>query len=150
MTIFQVLADSVITLQPLYNKYVENGDVKGIMLLEYEIGCAIFRLPNKNERELLWTGFSSVESLKLNVKRSKDHIYPRKIGAYKLFHTDWIKIKDSGKYVEDLYYNELGRYNFVTQTENKRLVKYQKRSVFTTWQDAYDKAGIQLVEEIKQ
>ena len=149
MIIFQVLADSVIALQPLYNKYVENGNVKGIMLLEYEIGCAIFRLPNKNERELLWTGLSSVESLKPNVKRSKDHIYPRKIGAYKLLNTDWTKIEDSGKHVEDLYYNKLGKYNFVTQTENKRLVKYQKRAVFTTWQDAYDKAGIQLVEEIK-
>ena len=150
MIIFQVLADSVITLQPLYNKYNENCNVKGIMLLEYEIGCAIFRLPNKNEKELLWTGFSSIESLKPGVKRSKDHIYPRKIGAYKLFHTDWSKIEDSGKYVEDLYYNQLGRYNFVTQTENKRLVKYQKRSVFTTWEEAYSKAGIQLVEEIKQ
>jgi len=149
MTLFQDLANSVIDQYERYHNNVKIGNKDGIMLLEYEIGCAIFRLPKKNEKELLWTGFSSVESLKPGVKRSKDHIYPRKIGAYKLFHTDWTKIEDSGKYVKDLYYNELGRYNFVTQTENKRLVKYQKRSVFTTWEEAYSKVGIQLVEEIK-
>ena len=35
--------------------------------------------------------------------------------------------------------------NFVSKSENKRLIKFQKSEVFETPQKAYDDAGIELV-----
>ncbi|MCB8921024.1 MAG: hypothetical protein H6662_05510 [Ardenticatenaceae bacterium] len=52
---------------------------------------------------------------------------------------------------------EFGVYNLITPKENRDLMKYQKVEVFTSPQDAYDQAGIQLIsltdnqlQEVKQ
>ena len=58
---------------------------------------------------------------------------------------NWSEINDAEQYIKDLYYNKLGKFHKVSKAENKKLVPYQKAGVFTTWEDAYAKVGINLI-----
>ena len=44
------------------------------------------------------------------------------------------------------YCEKYGRYNYVSKSENKKLTKFQKSSVFVNPQQAYFEAGVKLVE----
>ena len=45
----------------------------------------------------------------------------------------------------DLYLQKYGRYDYITPTENKVLVKFQKANVFAEPSVAYAQAGVSLV-----
>ena len=137
---FQAVVELVRGIQPYYH----SADASGRQLIETTIGAAIFYLPSSKSR--LWSGMIS-ESLR-DVDRSKwcaDHMYPRKVSAMKLLGTDWGEIADPPQYLSDLYYNELGRYHYVTKQENARLKQYQDPSRFQDPQQAYRDCGITLV-----
>ena len=112
-------------------------------LLETMIGAAIWYMPQSND---LWTGKISVEALKARqagAKPCKDHDYPRKLAGRDLLHLDEHDL--TGPNLLLLYKTKYGRFNYVTQTENKRLVQHQKVHRFTSSEEAYKNAGIRLL-----
>lgn len=137
---FRAVVELVRGIQPYYHR----ADDSGRQLIETTIGAAIFYLPSSKSR--LWSGMIS-ESLK-TVDRDKwcaDHMYPRKVSAMKLLSTDWNTIEDPVQYLSDLYYNELGRFHYVTKQENARLKRYQDPASFVDPEQAYKLCGITLV-----
>ena len=147
MTKFKGLVTLITSVQPNYHQLVSDNELKAVQEIEISIGAGIWYLPTRKER--LFTGLISKEALKVvPIKRSQEHIYPRKLSAYRLLNIDWSQIKDPEQYLEDLYWNELGRYKLVTKKENKLLQKHQSRDRFTTWQEAYEKEGIEMVTMI--
>jgi hypothetical protein len=45
----------------------------------------------------------------------------------------------------ELYLQKYGRFNYITPTENKILVKFQKTHIFEDPSAAYSQAGVHLV-----
>lgn len=137
---FRAVIELVKGIQPYYRI----ADASGRQLIETTIGASIFYLPSNKSR--LWSGMIS-ESLRA-IDRSKwcaDHMYPRKVSAMKLLTTDWSGIIDPVQYLSDLYYNELGRFHYVTKQENARLKQYQDPQHFVDPVQAYEQCGINLV-----
>ena len=125
---YNALLKLITALRPTYLDATE--DEKSFM--QTVVGAAIFYLP-KRTREL-WDGKISKQALAdhhpdfgiKNPKLSEDHIYPRKDSAKELLENDW-----SEKTVDDLincYCRKLGKFTYVTQRENKELIKYQKKA----------------------
>lgn len=144
MSKFLGLLTVVRTVQTQYHHFVKEGKNQAAKQIETMVGAGIWYLPSTKKMQLLWTGYKSEESIALN-EESEEHIYPRKLSAKKLLNIIWNEIDDPEKYIEDLYYNELGRFHIVSKKENKRLVPFQREGVFVDWQTAYQQAGIKLV-----
>ena len=142
-----VIARTVISQQDFYFSKECNENHK--QLLETMIGAAIWYLPQGKE---LWTGDISINALtKLfesdepnKITLTKDHHYPRKVAAAELFKLNWSTFSSPAEEVLQRYQNIYGRYNLVLPEENKSLVKYQKGIIFTSPEDSYRKAGINL------
>ena len=45
----------------------------------------------------------------------------------------------------DLYLGEMGKFNYVLKEENSRLARFQRADIFIDEEDAYKKAGIEMV-----
>lgn len=122
------------------SEYYKNSSKDQKIFIETTIGAAIWYLP-KNKK-LLFTGKISLDALAKN-ERSEDHFYPRKIAARELLQrahentvTDVVK----------LFLEKYGRYNYVSKSENKNLIKYQKLNNFLNSEDSYKRAKVTLVE----
>jgi len=74
-------------------------------------------------------------------KLSEEHVYPRKIAARKLLE-DHSLTADA---MERVFREEFGRLHYITSEENKAVIRYQKSGVFTTPEEAYRQAGIELI-----
>ena len=135
----EALLNLIIGIQPFYHK--SNNETKGF--IETTIGAAIFYLPKKNS--VLFTGKISKEALSKNEK-SEDHLYPRKIAASELLDIKWDKKKDPIQSLANLFIEKYGKYNYVSKSENKKLIKYQKIGVFNSPEKAYQSAGIELID----
>ena len=142
----EVIARTVMSQQPFYKSIDCNENHR--QLLETMVGAAIWYLPQGKE---LWTGEISVEALKKlsETKKisslTKDHKYPRKVAAAELFKIDWSEIPNPCDEIVNRYQRKYGLFNYVTSTENKRLVKYQKGHVFISPEDSYKQAGVLLL-----
>ena len=118
-------------------------------LLETLVGAGIWYLPNVPE---LYTGKISkaaLEKLQSNPKGTKlveEHAIPRKVAGKFLFTTYLEDLKNDSSVLIRLYLESFGRYNLVLKEENDRLKKFQKSSVFTTEEEAYQQAGIVLMD----
>lgn len=118
-------------------------------LLETLVGAGIWYLPNVPE---LYTGKISkaaFEKLQINphwTKLVEEHAIPRKVAGKLLFTTYLMELKNDPSVIIRLYLESFGRYNLVLKEENDRLKKFQKSSVFTTEEDAYQQAGIELMD----
>jgi len=123
-------------------KFYQKANPDACSFIETTIGAAIWYLPK--DHDLLFTGYISVEAVTKN-ERSEDHLYPRKIAAKYLLDYDWSNESEPLNHLIDRYLKRFGRYNYVSKTENKKLVKFQRHGVFTTPEDAYEKAGIKLI-----
>ena len=142
-----VIARTVMSQQEFYFSKGCNSNHK--QLLETMVGAAIWYLPQGKD---LWTGDISIDALKKlfeseepqKITLTKDHHYPRKVAAAELFKLDWSTFLSPAEEVLKRYQNIYGRYNLVLPEENKRLVKYQKGIIFTSPEDSYRKAGINL------
>lgn len=117
--------------------------------IETIVGAALWYLPTSKE---LWTGAISVRALRefhpdSGIKKprlTEDHEFPRKVSAVELMQRAWEDTDPSAAMLQ-LYLEKYGRFNYITPTENKVLVKYQKVHVFEQPVDAYRDAGIQLI-----
>lgn len=142
------LANAAIQIQNIYSDEATSEDQRNF--LETMIGAGIWYLDSKG----IPTNKISVGVLKdyhpdRGVKKPKyteDHEYPRKVAARELLKFDWSGIDVPAIKFFELYNEKYGRVNYVTSTENKSITKYQRVSVFTTPEKAYEQAGIKLVE----
>ena len=55
-------------------------------------------------------------------------------------------VKDPIQSLANLYIEKYGKYNYVSKSENKKLIKYQKIGVFKSPEKAYQSAGIELID----
>ena len=134
----EALINLIIGIQPFYHK----SNDKQKRFIETTIGAAIFYLPKKNS--VLFTGKISKDAKRKNEK-SEDHLYPRKIAAAELLNIKWDKIKDPAHNLAYLFIKKYGRYNYVSKSENKKLIQYQKSGIFKNPKKAYHRAGVELV-----
>jgi hypothetical protein len=136
----EVLAQSVEAMKPVYFSQLSDTQRH---LLETMVGAAIWYLPQSWE---LWTGRVSVNALR-SIKEGKqptrDHHYPRKVAARELFQFGQDEL--SGETLYRLYTEKYGRFNLITPVENRSVMKYQRSAVFVDPDQAYQRAGIQLV-----
>lgn len=144
-----VLAEVVRDVAPLYRRDTTTPNQR--QLLETMIGAAIWYFPQGRD---LWTSFISLQAVQVfhpaNVesqpKLTADHEYPRKVAAMELLSLDWAGESSPGDRLLKLYKAKYGRFNYVTPRENKRLVNFQKDTVFQDPLTAYRAAGIQLIQ----
>ena len=101
------------------------------------IGAGIFYLDSSRK---LFSGFIS-EGSKVS-DCVKEHKYPRKMAGKILLDNPPTTLKE----FINLYYTEYGCYNYVTSSENAKLRPFQKKDVFISPEDSYEKAGINLVK----
>lgn len=141
----KVLSDTIIAISEIYNSDLLDEGQKG--MLETLIGARIFYLPSSKK---LFSGMISIDALNLiksnpSIKLVEEHGFPRKVAGKKLLteHLEELK-SDEGK-LENLYVNQMGKYNLVLKDENNRLKKHQKTDVFISESAAYELAGIKLV-----
>lgn len=140
-----VLSQLILNTQEVYRNAEESE--KG--LLETLVGAAIWYLPNLPELFNQKISKAALASLEENPSRTRlveEHAIPRKV-AGKLLYTKYLEEleKDPNTLVR-LYLDFFGRYNLVLKPENDRLRKYQRAAVFTTEEEAYQKADIELVD----
>lgn len=145
---FKILAQTIINTAGLYKEaeVANNETQKG--LLETLIGAGIWYLPSGKD---LYSGFISsaaLESLQLNprTKLVEEHPYPRKVAGRDCYSRYLDEIKANPVHFYELFKTKFGIWNYVLQSENKRLTKYAKTHNFIDWQTSYDQAGIHLVE----
>lgn len=129
-------------IKSVYKEYHTITDLKAKSIIETTVGAGIFYLPKS--KDLLWSGLISIDAIKNN-ERCEDHMYPRKVSAVELLSVNWDGINDPEEYLKQLYFQKYGKYNYVTKSENRRLVEFQKKGVFTTPEEAYKQCGIKLI-----
>jgi hypothetical protein len=137
----EVLARIVRALKPIYSGSLTPTQKD---LIETMIGAAIWYLPQSTD---LWTGKISVEAIKAQQsggKVCKDHNYPRKIAGRELLAMSDEEL--NGGVILRQYTSKYGVFNKVTPAENKTLMKYQRGDRFTSPEDAYRLAGVELVD----
>lgn len=120
--------------------YYEGASPDQKIFIETTIGAALWYLP-KNKK-LLFTGKISLDALAKN-ERSEDHFFPRKIAAREMLEDT----RDtSATIIMESFLQKYGRYNYVSKSENKKLIKYQKSNTFLCPSESYKKAGVRLVD----
>jgi hypothetical protein len=137
-----VLAEVILAIRPVYLRAAKPQQA----LLETMIGAAIWYIPKPVDA---WTGKISKKALAQlhpdsgtkKVRLSEEHVYPRKIAAKRL-----IQNKDlTAKGMESIFREEYGRLHYITPEENKAAIRFQKSDVFTTPEDVYLQADIELL-----
>tara|TARA_B100001250_G_C19775680_1_gene779428 strand:+ start:678 stop:1130 length:453 start_codon:yes stop_codon:yes gene_type:complete len=123
--------------------YYKTTSSENKRLIETTIGAAIWYLPKS--KKFLFTGKISKEA-KEKKEKSEDHLYPRKIAAMEILNLNWSEEVNPLKTILNLFLKKYGRYNYVSKTENKKLIPFQKSGVFISPEIAYKKAGIELEE----
>jgi hypothetical protein len=140
-----VLSQLILNTQEVYRNAEESE--KG--LLEKLVGDAIWYLPNLPElfnQKISKAALASLEENQSKTRLVEEHAIPRKV-AGRLLYTKYLEdLKKDPSILVRLYLDFFGRYNLVLKPENDRLRKYQRAAVFTTEEEAYKKAYIELVD----
>jgi hypothetical protein len=131
---FYAIYKAICKLSPIY-KSEKDEYIKDFF--ETLIGAGVFYLDSSKK---LFSGFISEGSKVTNCV--KEHKYPRKMTGKILLENPPSNVKE----LIDLYYSEYGCYNYVTSSENAKLRPFQKKDVFISPEDSYEKAGITLVK----
>ena len=124
-------------------KFYKSANDDNKRFIETTIGAAIWYLPKDNT--ILFTGKISKEAIKKKEK-SEDHLYPRKIAAKELLNIDWDKKDKPVDDIASLFIKKYGKFNYVSKSENKKLIKFQKSEIFKSSEKAYNDAGVELVD----
>ena len=138
-----VLAEVVVAIRPVY--MAASPEQKA--LIETMIGAAIWYISKPPDA---WTGYVSLEALKAfhpdsgdeNPKFSEEHVYPRKVAARMLLEDDAL----NGETMTSVFRGKYGRVHYITSDENKAVQPHQRADVFLTPENAYTRAGIQLIK----
>jgi hypothetical protein len=121
-------------------QWLDSNDY-GKSCIETIVGAGIYYLPITKKS---YTGFISENGKNEDrTKLVKEHEYPRKISAKKLFEDTPSTLED---FIE-LYYTKYGLWNLVTKSENNALRKFQKDGIFESPLISYEKAKIKLIKD---
>ena len=139
----EIVAELIVAMRPLY----QSASVQQRALLETIIGAALWYIPKPPRA---WTGRISVGALRAfhpasgieKPRLSEEHVYPRKVTAKLLLRDESL----SGISLATLFREKYGRVHFITSEENKTVQPFQRASVFTSPDDAYEKARIAFLE----
>lgn len=145
----QTIAELCVRLGPVYLRPDTVQTQRD--LLETLVGAAVWYLPNPKART--WTGHISVEAVKAcsaesgsgKVALSEEHLFPRKITGAQLLRKDWADFSDPTAHLVEEFLGRLGRFCYVTKSENKRLVRLQRGEHFTGPVECYRAAGLEFV-----
>lgn len=140
-----VLSQLIHNTQEVYRNAEESE--KG--LLETLVGAAIWYLPNLPElfnQKISKAALASLEENPSKTHLVEEHAIPRKVAGRLLYTTYVEELEKDPSSLVRLYLDFFGRYNLVLKPENDRLRKYQRAAVFTTEEEAYQKADIELVD----
>ncbi|MDA0349820.1 MAG: hypothetical protein O3C43_22360 [Verrucomicrobia bacterium] len=137
-----VLAEVILAIRPVYLRAAKPQQA----LLETMIGAAIWYIPKPVDA---WTGRISKKALAelhpdsgiMKVRLSEEHVYPRKIAAKRLIQNNDLTAKG----MESIFREEYGRLHYITPEENKAAIRFQRSDVFSTPEEVYRQAGIELV-----
>ena len=141
------LAEVIVAIRPIYASV--SGPQKA--LLETMIGAAIWYIPKPQDA---WTGKISRKALGTlhpdnpaqRFKLSEEHVYPRKVAACMLLRDDSLTPQS----METIFREQYGRLHYITPEENKAVIRFQKLEVFSSPEEAYRNAGIELIEVAKE
>ena len=91
-----------------------------------------------------------LESGVLKPRLSEEHVYPRKVAARLLLEDASL----DGPSLTHLFREKYGRVHLITSEENKAVQPFQRVSIFTSPDEAYEKAGVTFIdrpeEELRQ
>ena len=140
-----VLAQLILSTEEVY----QNAEEAEKGLLETLVGAGIWYLPNLPElfnQKISKAALASLEKKPTQTRLVEDHGIPRKV-AVKLLYTKYMDdLKRDPHTLGRLYLDFFGRYNLVLLPEIERLRSYHRAAVFTTEEEAYKKADIELVD----
>ena len=135
----EIIEKIIISIYDLY----KSSTIHQQSLIETTIGASLFYISSKKD---YWTGYISIDAKKnKNEKLTKEHQYPRKIAARELLNmTEAIKNGETS--VFKLFEEKYAKFNYVTSSENQKLKKYQKNTIFIDVESSYKNAGVELVK----
>lgn len=151
------IAEVVRALAPVHSR---SEHATQIDLLETLIGASIWYLPTLPKE--LWTGTISIGAIEScsptsgngPVRLSQEHVVPRKIAACRLLAHPRRDDAEFPEIVEQMFFDELGKFRYVTTSENKRLVAHQRKEKYTNPDAAYEQAGVRFLsispDELRQ
>lgn len=135
----------ILEIKPFYSN--ENTTENQKAFLETIIGAGLWYFPHGKNYWNKKISQNAIEQLRQNsqLRLTKDHVYPRKGSAKKLLTED-LGLTGEGFQLFSLYEGELAVYVVVTSEENRRLINIQRDFEYGNWQEAYKRAGIELVD----
>jgi hypothetical protein len=136
------LARVIEAVRPAYLESAESQRA----LVETMIGAAIWYVPKPRNA---WTGMISVAALRsfhpesgvIRPKVSEEHVYPRKVAAKQLLEETTL---DEEKMLQT-FVTRYALIHYITPDENKVVTRFQRTSVFTSPEEAYERAGIHFL-----
>jgi hypothetical protein len=136
-----VLEQMILQIAPLYHTMNEDQQ----RLVTTTIGAALFYVPHGEAT--CYSGFVSAEAygyLRSGKKTTltKEHRIPRRLSALELINK---AINNEPLNLMEAYLERYSKFNYVLPKENKRLIPFQKENRFSSPEEAYDSAGIELV-----
>ncbi len=142
-----ILAEIVQRIAPVYSDPGTSENQR--QLIETMIGAAIWYMPQGGE---FWTSHISVGAIRtfhpasgvVKPKLTQDHEFPRKVAANELLNLNWQHVADPGAELLQRYREKYGRFNYITSTENRQLMRFQRTTAFSASAKAYEEAGIIL------
>ena len=138
-----VVAALIVAMRPVY----EAASARQRALLETIIGAGIWYIPKPPRA---WTGQMSIGALRtfhpesgvVKPRLSEEHVYPRTVAARLLLGD----ILLDGPALARLFREKYGRVHLITSEENKAVQPFQRVGVFTSPDEAYERAGIAFVQ----
>lgn len=98
----------------------------------------------------IWSGYKSkaliaAELIDPKTKKCAEHYYPRQLAGWRIIeHILRYKGIKKAKLIELVrIFNQV---HYTTAAENTKLVPYQKYGVFTTPEESYKQAGVELIK----
>jgi len=142
----QVLTKLIKLTSELYHDKTLNNSQRAF--LQTLIGAGIWYLPS--DKRLLFNGKISqaaLDQLKTDPKTKlvEEHFIPRKIAGQALYSNYLEEIKSNDSFLQELYLQKIGKFNYVLKVENSRLAKFQRADKFIDEESAYRNAGIEMV-----
>ena len=139
----EALAEVIVAIRPIYLRLQPAQQA----LLETMIGATIWYIPKPLDA---WTGRISRKALEAlhpdtnggKNRLSEEHVYPRKVAAQMLLQDSNL----TAQTMDRIFREEYGRLHYITPEENKAVIRFQRSDVFSTPQEAYLRAGIELID----
>jgi len=78
-------------------------------------------------------------------KLTADHSFPRKVAAKELLNLAWNDYSNASAELLRRYSEAYGRFNLITSTENRKLMRFQRTNTFASTTKSYELAEVVLL-----